>query len=65
MDDYTADIAPDPDIDAVIEALANCYAAQTALRPVLIRMEERRRARIAVRASRAKRSASPRERRSA
>lgn len=65
MDEYDIDLDPDPDAEAVGEAMAHAYAMQLCLRPVLIRMEEKRRVRLAVRASRAKRSAPSRERRSA
>ena len=55
----------DPDIDALIEALAHSLAIRECLRPVLLRMDERHRVRLAVRKCRTNKDAASGERRSA
>ena len=51
----------DPDLAAILDALAHTYQIREALRPVMLRYEERRRCRLAKRLQRAKKNGTPAE----
>ena len=51
----------DPDLAAILDALAHTYQIREALRPVMLRYEERRRCRLNKRLQRAQKSALPAE----